>query len=220
MSYKGIIFDLDGTLLDSIKDITQAMNQVLRGYELPELSEERCKRVVGNGVDHLVSAVIPEDRREKSFISEFMKKFREAYDLAWPRNSNPFPGIPELITELRYRRINLAVLSNKLQLLTQDMIHHYLDTKAFSFMYGAVKGIPLKPNPTRVLAIAEQWGLRPWSVLMVGDSKIDMQTAVQARMTGVGVTWGFRDKSELEANGADFIIHKPKQLLKILEESI
>lgn len=213
--YRAVIFDLDGTLLDSLADIADSMNLVLAAMNLPTHPRESYRYFVGSGMETLVRRALPADRRDQARAAEAVDAMRQEYQRRWHRQTRPYAEIPELLTALAQRRVKLAILSNKPDDFTQMSVAALLQAGLFQQIRGAGPDTPRKPDPTGALALADQLALPPEQILYVGDSGIDMQTAKSAGMFAVGALWGFRDARELQENGADALIARPLELLKM-----
>lgn len=215
MKYEAVIFDLDGTLLNSLEGIADAMNTLLErlGYSTHPL--ETYKYFVGDGITEMVRRALPEVARENSDINKLVTDYREIYHTTWPKKSPPYEGIPELLEALSQKNIKLAVLSNKSDDFTNRMVSELLADWKFEVVMGAQLGIPEKPDPYGALKIAEIIGIAPTNITFMGDSGVDMKTAARANMYPVGVLWGFREAEELLANGAKKLIKHPMELLNI-----
>lgn len=209
-----IIFDLDGTLLDTLGDLRDAANDALRRRGLPLRTTEEIRRFVGNGVRNLMRRCLPAGSPDEE-IDAALADFKAYYAAHLCDTTAPYDGIPELLTVLRKRGIKVGVLSNKLDSATQQLICHYFYGKV-DVAFGEHSGVPRKPDPTSCRMVMEQLGVRPEEVLYVGDSGVDMRTARNAGLTAVGVTWGFRSRSELIDNGADLLADLPVQILMML----
>ncbi len=217
MRFRAVLFDLDGTLLDTLEDIALAMNSVFgrRGY--PPFSLEECRLMVGEGMEVLVRrAVRPEDAVDAT-VAAIVREYRAAYETVWRAHSRPYPGVPGLLEGLRARGIRTAVLSNKSHPFTEEMTRELLPFD-FDVVRGAAPGFPYKPDPAAALAIASEMRLAPAEFAFVGDTSIDMETARAAGMLPVGVLWGFRDAEELTSSGAAALLASPAELLTILDE--
>lgn len=210
-----VIFDLDGTLLNTIDDLATATNHALRlhGYPEHELSEYRY--FVGNGVRKLIERALPEESRQAEEITRLLKDFLEYYQLHKTDYSRPYTGIPEVLEQLHDAGIQLAVASNKYHQGTTELIRHYFKEKMFCIVLGQREGIPTKPNPAIVREILAHTSIPANATLYVGDSGVDMQTAANSGLVSIGVTWGFRPREELEANGAVHIIDHPAEIARI-----
>ena len=212
---KTVIFDLDGTLLDSIEDIASSMNKVLESLQLPTHKIEDYKHFVGGGVDILVENAL--SNQSKEIKDEVIKRFKIEYDGKLHSKTLPYDGIYELLDELKKLDINLAVLSNKPHEFTVSYVNHFFKNYNFKEIHGQKKDVPKKPDPKAALYIVKCLDSSCENTYFIGDTKIDMQTAKNANMTAIGVLWGFRDEKELRDFGADFIVSNPLEILKILQ---
>ena len=212
---KTVIFDLDGTLLDSIEDIASSMNKVLESLQLPTHKIEDYKHFVGGGVDILVENAL--SNQSKEIKDEVTKRFKIEYDGKLHSKTLPYDGIYELLDELKKLDINLAVLSNKPHEFTVSYVNHFFKNYNFKEIHGQKKDVPKKPDPKAALDIVKCLDSSCENTYFIGDTKIDMQTAKSANMTAIGVLWGFRDKKELRDFGADFIVSNPLEILKIIK---
>lgn len=211
---KTVIFDLDGTLLDSIEDIASSMNKVLESLQLPTHKIEDYKHFVGGGVDILVENAL--SNQSKEIKDEVTKRFKIEYDGKLHSKTLPYDGIYELLDELKKLDINLAVLSNKPHEFTVSYVNHFFKNYNFKEIHGQKKDVPKKPDPKAALDIVKCLDSSCENTYFIGDTKIDMQTAKSANMTAIGVLWGFRDEKELRDFGADFIVSNPLEILKII----
>ncbi|MCT7545217.1 HAD family hydrolase [Aliarcobacter cryaerophilus] len=212
---KTVIFDLDGTLLDSIEDIASSMNKVLESLQLPTHKIEDYKHFVGGGVDILVENAL--NNQSKEIKDEVIKRFKIEYDGKLHSKTLPYNGIYQLLDELKKLDINLAVLSNKPHEFTVSYVNHFFKNYNFKEIHGQKKDVPKKPDPKAALDIVKCLDSSCENTYFIGDTKIDMQTAKNANMTAIGVLWGFRDEKELRDFGADFIVSNPLEILKILQ---
>lgn len=212
---KTVIFDLDGTLLDSIEDIASSMNKVLESLQLPTHKIEDYKHFVGGGVDILVENAL--NNQSKEIKDEVTKRFKIEYDGKLHSKTLPYDGIYELLDELKKLDINLAVLSNKPHEFTVSYVNHFFKNYNFKEIHGQKKDVPKKPDPKAALDIVKCLDSSCENTYFIGDTKIDMQTAKSANMTAIGVLWGFRDEKELRDFGADFIVSNPLEILKIIQ---
>ncbi|MGJ0353459.1 HAD family hydrolase [Aliarcobacter cryaerophilus] len=212
---KTVIFDLDGTLLDSIEDISSSMNKVLESLQLPTHKIEDYKHFVGGGVDILVENAL--SNQSKEIKDEVIKRFKIEYDGKLHSKTLPYDGIYELLDELKKLDINLAVLSNKPHEFTVSYVNHFFKNYNFKEIHGQKKDVPKKPDPKAALDIVKCLDSSCENTYFIGDTKIDMQTAKNANMTAIGVLWGFRDEKELRDFGADFIVSNPLEILKIIK---
>ncbi len=213
---KLVIFDLDGTLLNTIADLAQSTNHVLETLGYPTHEEAAYKFMVGNGINKLFERALPEGRKTEENILKVRSRFIPYYDLHNADKSRPYPGISELLARLQSQQIQLAVASNKYQSATEKLIARYFPTIRFVAVYGQREGIASKPDPSIVFDILKQASIAPDDTLYVGDSGVDMQTALNAHITACGVTWGFRPRTELEAFCPKHIVDKPEAIESIV----
>jgi len=218
MHFQAVIFDLDGTLLDTLDDIANSANSVLNGHGFPTHEADAYRDFVGDGVTMLMSRALPVEERSDSLIAGCADGFREAYLRTWNVNTRPYTGIRELLAALSARDVKMAVLSNKPDDFTKLCVHEFLADWSFEMILGLRHGVPQKPNPTGALEIAEHLAMTPARMLCLGDSAVDMKTAVTAGMFPVGALWGFRPLEELLENGAQAVIKEPMELLDYLDE--
>jgi phosphoglycolate phosphatase len=211
------MFDLDGTLLDTIADLGDAMNATLDAFGFPPHDLAFYKKAVGDGAPALAERSLPPAARTPDGIRQALLRLRTEYERCWTLKTRPYEGIEPLIRELRRRHLPLAVLSNKPEAKTHDCVNHFFPESPFTIVRGAIDGIPLKPAPDAALAISQQLGIPPDRWLYVGDTDTDMQTAVRAGFFPVGAAWGFRDREELFAHGARTVIDQPAGLLELLD---
>ncbi|MHB8109892.1 MAG: HAD family hydrolase [Syntrophorhabdaceae bacterium] len=216
MGFKGVIFDLDGTLVNSLADIADSMNAVLKTHGFPEHAKEDYKGFVGRGMTRLVISTLPENERNEVQIA----KCRDALLIEYGRNylntTRPYDEVPELLGELARWVIKTAVFSNKVDHLTKKIMAELFTGHQFAVVLGSSPDVPEKPDPKGVLAISRELGIEPQDLIYVGDSDVDMQTAVKAGMYGAGALWGFRTKEELIANGANTVLSHPLDLVALL----
>jgi phosphoglycolate phosphatase len=213
MPYKAVLFDMDGTLVDSVVDVADSMNRVLTQNNLPVHAVDDYICLIGNGMENLVTKALPADKRNQEFIKKCLAEMKAIYAESWMNKTQLFPGIAELLTSLQALQIRLAVLSNKPDHLARIMAEKLMGEWHFDVVMGAREGIPPKPDPAAALVIANQLGLLPSGILYLGDTATDMETAVLAGMFPVGVSWGYRSVAELLDAGASAIINSPSELL-------
>jgi phosphoglycolate phosphatase len=216
MNFKAILFDLDGTLLNSIEDLTDSMNQVLSRFGFSGHDQEAYKYFVGDGVESLIRRAIPADRVDEKIVAQCVVAMREEYGRRWDKKTRPYPGIPELLDALCQRGFPMTILSNKIQDFTELCVSRLLSKWSFQIILGVRPTVPKKPDPTAALEIAEAMGLTPDQFLYLGDTSTDMQTAVGAGMFPLGALWGFRTAQELMAHGAKALLEKPLDLLQYI----
>jgi phosphoglycolate phosphatase len=213
MDFKAVIFDLDGTLLDTLEDLADAMNAVLRNNRLPVHNVAAYRYFVGDGIDMLVRRALPFEIADEDDLNRFIREMKSAYADRWTQKTRLYPGILDLLEAFSAAGFELAVLSNKPDEATRHIIHAFLPGVPFRLVIGAARGKPKKPDPTVALEIADRLGIAPARCVYVGDTSIDMRTAVAAGMFPVGVLWGFRPAEEIIAAGAELLVSKPASLL-------
>jgi phosphoglycolate phosphatase len=215
MKFKGVIFDLDGTLVNSLEDIADAMNAVLQSLNYPTHSYEDYQYFIGSGLRNLVSKSLPASQNDENQIENCLNSMIEIYRDACTNKTKPYNGIFELLDYLISQNMKLSVFSNKSDELTKEitatLFPNYFDA-AVGLSVEALK----KPNPSEAVGISKILGLKPGEIIFVGDSGIDMQTATNANMLAVGVLWGYRPEEELIANGAKHVLNHPLDLIPIL----
>lgn len=213
MVFRAVIFDLDGTLLNTLDDLAASVNAALRAAGLPEHAVEAYKTFVGEGMPTLVEKAFPKAALADGGRERFVLSVRSEYGKRWKDSSKPYPGVPELLDELAGRKLPMAVLSNKPHEFTMKSVEALLGRWSFAAIRGALPDRPFKPDPDGALAVARKLGVEPSSVLYLGDTGIDMQTALNAGMHPIGALWGFRGAEELRSAGAKALIKKPTELL-------
>ncbi len=214
-AFQGVLFDLDGTLADTLADLANATNAALAQLGCPTHPLDAYRQMVGDGVRQLLGRALPLDKQD--LVEQAVRLMREHYDQHCFDLTRPYSGIPELIAALRARGLTLAVLSNKPDDFTRRMVDHYFAPSPFAITRGQRAGMPLKPDPAAALQIARELGIPASHWLYLGDTNTDMRTARAAGMHAVGVLWGFRDRAELLESGAQDIIAAPGELPALLE---
>ena len=212
---KAFIFDLDGTLIDSLADLAEAVNRMLAANGYPTAPLSVFPRYIGDGVKALVSRALPAEALEREDIDARVAEYQAHYADTWRDKTVPYPGVLETLHELQTRGANLAVLSNKPHRFTLLCTQHFFPSIAFASVLGARDGVPRKPDPAGALEIAATLGLAVAECAYIGDSGIDMETATRAGMRPIGVNWGFRSVDELRSHGAREIISHPQDLLHL-----
>ena len=213
---KLIIFDLDGTLLNTIDDLADSCNHVLAAHGLPTHETAEYNYFVGNGIRKLVERAIPAGHRTPENIQAIYDDFMDYYQRHSADKTAPYEGIIETLEQLESMGIKAAVASNKAQVAMAPLLSHYFPTVRWAAAYGQREGVPTKPAPQIVYDILETAGVKKEEALYIGDTGTDMETAANAGLYKVGAAWGFRTREELTANGADVIIDKPEELLDVL----
>jgi phosphoglycolate phosphatase len=217
--FAAVIFDLDGTLFDTLDDIALTMNFVLARRGLPTRTNEEYKLLVGDGLEETVRRTLHRIPHTDDDVAAMVTEYRQEYQVRWRDHSRPYPGIAELLRELRARGIKTAVLSNKSHPYTVVMTQALLRNFIFDVVRGAMLEVPLKPDPAAALQIARELGVAPESVIFLGDTKVDMKTAVAAGMYPVGALWGFRSADELRSSGAAALVASPPDLLDLISRT-
>ncbi len=213
---KLIIFDLDGTLLDTLRDLGESCNAVLQEYGYPIHELAAYKKFVGNGVQKLIERALPEEARSESTISVLLSAFKRQYEQKAVTHTQPYPGIVSLLEQLKSLGYLISVASNKYHEAVIPLMTQYFPDIPFDLILGHRTGRPAKPDADIVLDTLDALQVAKKDCYYVGDSSVDMDTAANAGVTAIGVTWGFREEDELRQHGADYIIHQPQQLLDIL----
>lgn len=215
VQFKGVIFDLDGTLADTHEDLADALNRTLQHEGLPTHDYAAVKRMVGNGMRQLVVAALPAQRRGDDFVSACFARFSADYAAHCLVKTHLYDGVETVISALHGGDVKLAICSNKDDQLTQLVVAALLGASRFTAIEGARPGMPLKPDPACPLLISQRLELLPGEIVYVGDSRIDMLTAAAAGMIAVGVSWGFGARADLIAAGAHTVLDRPLQFLDL-----
>jgi len=218
MLYSSIIFDLDGTLLDTLANICETSNAILAQQSFPVHKQEDYKYFIGSGLRNLMETITPNGTSIKT-IDESCDLFMQLYAKNCRRNSSLYAGISDMLHALKKREVKLAVLSNKPHAFTTLLVDEFFPKDMFSLVYGQRDGIPKKPDPTVALEIAKALDSLPQNTFFVGDTAVDILTGRSANMKTVGVLWGFRDEKELTDYKADIIIKNPLELMNYVVPS-
>ncbi len=213
---RAIIFDLDGTLLDTIADIADSVNAVMIRRGFPIRTDDEYKQIIGEGIERFIYNALPHDRRYPELIQACVTEMRAEYALRYQLKTKPYPEIPALLNQLTEMQIKIAVLSNKPDDFTVTMVQHLLPSWKFDPIWGQRMTMPPKPDPQSALEIARYHSVQPAECLFIGDSEIDIITARSAGMVAVAAGWGFRNPSDLKSAGADVLIMNPIALLSYL----
>ena len=215
MMYRTVIFDLDGTLLDTISDLAAAANYVCRENDWPEYTVAEVESMVGNGIPKLVERFSPENARSPLMLANTLHQFNRYYGAHNMESTHPYPGIPELLRELHDRGLQMAVCSNKADEFSRVIVEHYFPG-IFRLVRGNIPGTPVKPDPGVAKGIMERLGAEPDETLMVGDSDVDIHTGHNAGLRACGVTWGFRSRENLVDAGADVLADTTAELKAVI----
>jgi len=210
--WRAVVLDLDGTLLDTQADIADAANAVLADLQCPPHPEAEYRSYIGEGVVRLFERALPPELVRPDMLERAAASFQEHYGRGWKKRTRLYEGIPEMLNEFELRGLSLAVLSNKPHEFTVACVRHFLADWPFAVVLGQRFGFPRKPDPAGALEVAERMEVEPGECLYLGDTAVDMQTALSAGMFPVGVTWGFRDRAELESAGARQLLDQPLEI--------
>ena len=229
MNLEIIIFDLDGTLLDTLEDLADSSNLALKKAGLQALPIEEFKQHIGSGARNLIASAIASSKTsisgsrirpeeiEDSFVDRILTEYRKIYAADWAKKTKPYPGVKEMLRLLKIKGIKLAVLSNKPDDFTTLMVEHYFDKTTFDRVYGLKDPWPPKPDPALALNICRQINADPQKTALIGDSGSDMETAVNAGLLPWGVTWGFRSKEELLNGGASKLFYSAVEIAEFVK---
>lgn len=216
---KAVLFDLDGTLVNSLEDLAVSANFALQMYGYPTHETEKYKYFIGNGLLNLVEKTLPEENRNKDTINKLFQTVWKYYSENYVVNTVAYDGIKELLTELKQKGYKLAVVTNKPHEMALNVVKALLGD-VFDIVCGKLENYPPKPDPTLTLKVIDELGVKPEECVFVGDSGMDAANAVNSGCLGIGVLWGFRTEEELRSNGADYIVNKPFEILEILKSNI
>ena len=217
---KIIVFDLDGTLLNSLEDLADSANWVLEQHGFPTHPVDAYRYFVGDGVRKLIERILPQEERTEARIEQCRQEFVAYYKVHMEDKTSVYEGITELLVELKNRGLKIAVATNKVHIAVKPLMEKYFPEIRFDSMIGQREGVPVKPAPQIMFDILRETGCEPSEALHVGDTATDMQLAHNAGVTPVGVLWGYRPLEELQEAGAKFIIEKPEELLRLVHEYI
>lgn len=217
MKYDIVIFDLDGTLLNTIGDLAASVDYVMRSRNLPEHTDAEYRQMVGGGIRRLVERALPEHlAKDENYVDECVTQFRRYYVDNIDRHTVPYDGMPELLRDLQCMGVKLAVASNKFQHGTDRLVAKFFSDISFVAVEGNREGAPLKPDPQIVNGILSKAGVAAKRAVMIGDSGIDIRTASAAGIDSIGVAWGFRFAEELYDAGAERVVSTVAELRKLL----
>lgn len=215
--YKACIFDLDGTLVDSLADLAASANHAMEVMGLQTFPTERYRYFVGSGVKIMVEKILTENgKNTPANVEKAVHIFDSFYAEHFHDKTGPYDGVPELLNKLKKNGLKTAVVSNKPDGFVKKIIRTIFGEGEFDAVIGQRDGVPIKPDPTGALDACRLLGAEPADCVFIGDSSVDMKTAGNAGMTAVGVLWGFRTKEELIAAGSKFLLEKPAELLHII----
>ena len=211
MIYKAAIFDMDGTLVDTLADLHESVNEMLAHYDFPLRTLDEVRQFVGNGAKKLMIRSLPADK--ENFVDEALNFYNDCYARNCLNKVKPYAGVLELLTALEAKKIPLGICTNKQHFAAVKIAEKTLAPIKFGYVSGDEPGQPRKPDPTRALEGAKLFGVEPAQVAYFGDTAVDIETALNAGFLAIGVTWGFRPRSELENSGAQIIIDNPTEIL-------
>lgn len=217
MSINCIVFDLDGTLLNTLDDLANGVNYTLEKFGYPTHEIEKYKYFVGNGMKNLINRAVPEEIKNTEIEKDILAAFMEYYSAHSTDLTRPYDGVEDMIDALKERGIKIGMVTNKAHNAAIDIMEKYFSGK-FDYVLGQSEKFPLKPNPASAIFVCETLGCTPENSIFVGDSGVDMKTGADGGFLPVGVLWGFRDKDELISNGAKAVISHPAELLKFVDE--
>jgi phosphoglycolate phosphatase len=218
MSWHAVLFDLDGTLLDTLEDLGDSMNAVLAARGYPTHPIPSYSTFVGDGVRTLVHRALPPAARvREATVDELVPLMRAEYSTRWKSKTRPYTGVPELLDGLAARGVRMAVLSNKPHPATVEVVEHFFARWTFDATLGARPGVPIKPDAGAALEVSRLLAIPPEDFLYVGDTNTDMQTAAAAGMFAAGALWGFRTADELRSSGARVLLTDPRDILPLLD---
>lgn len=215
MPYQAVIWDVDGTLLDTLDDQADSTNAMLASFGFPTLPKDAYRYLIGDGLASLIRNVTPDDIEPTEELHRKMAEgYKEQYGRRWNAKTRPYDGVPEVLDALAERGVKQTVLSNKPDAALQKCVSELLSPWSFDVVFGQRDGFPRKPDPAGIHETLRLIGVEKENALYVGDTGTDMETAKNAGLFAVGVLWGFRERDELESAGADVIIEKPGELLQ------
>ena len=215
--YEAVVFDLDGTLIDSAADLGNAVNRVLEKNGFPIHEIHRYRSFIGDGAEMMVRSALPENSRHEDILSRCLEQFLVDYYENFDVDTVLYEGIPDLLDFLSESSVKLSILTNKPDEIAKKFLESVLSNWSFDIVVGQRNGLPKKPDPSGARLISRELNVIPGKTVYFGDSGIDMKTAVSAGMLPIGVLWGFRGKEELLSNGAEYIIEKPLDIKDYIE---
>ena len=212
---KFAIFDLDGTLMDTIEDLNFAMNEMLREMKYPEITREQVRAYIGNGAREFVRLSVAHSTSDEATVDECLRIYRRIYDRESTKRSKVFAGILPALDDLKSKGVRLAVLSNKPDFATNAVISEYFGNR-FEVVMGQREGIPVKPDPAGVRLVLESLGALPEETVFIGDGETDFLTAKAAGLSHIAVLWGYRTREELSAHGAEVFAETPAEMERLI----
>lgn len=218
MKFAAVIFDLDGTLINSLEDIADSTNEALAAQGFSSHSSEAYKLFIGNGMKQLIRNATPENTGEDK-IEQILKDFRVIYNKNYVNKTRPYNNVEQLLEQLKAMGIRMSICSNKADKMTNEIVEKTIGKEYFDVVFGERDGIPRKPDPASLLEAAELMKVSPEETIYIGDSGGDMVSAKNAGMYAVGALWGFRDRDELEKDGAQLLISDPLDLVEYIKST-
>lgn len=219
MKFEAVIFDLDGTLIDTLEDISDAMNMVLENHAYSSHTYQQYKFFIGKGIKKLVEQALPSNQRTEKVIEACFSEMMQVYQQNCLNKTKMYEGIKEVLRELKEKDMPMAVFSNKNHELTLPIVNDLIGQDIFKIILGAQSSFPTKPSPDGAILISKELGIAPEKIAYIGDTDTDMKTANAAGMYAIGVLWGFREREELIANGAKITIEHPHDLLELFVQN-
>lgn len=216
MRYKALVFDMDGTLLNTLEDLADSTNFALVKHGFPEQPTEAYRYFVGSGARKLVERALPEEARNPETIDVCLAAYKEHYNENWANKTRLYDGLAEVLNQLSTSTLKFGILTNKPKDFADECVKHFLSSWTWQIVQGQEEGIALKPSADISRLVTEALAVEPSEVLYLGDSDVDMLTAKNAGYTSVGVTWGFRTEQELVGAGAEHIVHAPSEIIELL----
>lgn len=213
--FSHVIFDLDGTLLNTLEDIADSCNWMCAQHGWPTHDYKAYCYFVGNGAAKIVERAVPEHARTPEQLEQLLAEYNGYYQQHKSDKTCPYDGVPQVLERLKQAGVSVAVLTNKPDVAAGPVMEQYYPG-VFPLVQGGLPGVPLKPDAAPVHMLMERMGANKENTLFVGDSNVDIQTAKNSGLSGCGVLWGFRSREELEGEGADFIAATPEELLNII----
>lgn len=217
MQYQAVVFDLDGTLLDTLDDLADSVNHALAAQGFPVHPVEAYRYFIGDGATEMIERTVPEEARTDAAVQTTLELFREEYSQNWRVKTNVYDGVPQMLDNLARLQVRTAILSNKPHESTVQCARELLAPWSFDLVLGQRDGVPKKPHPAGALEAADRMGMQPAQCLYLGDTAVDMRTALAAGMLPVGALWGFRTAEELRNSGARKLLAHPRELAALLQ---
>lgn len=213
---KAVLFDLDGTLVNSLEDLAVSTNYALSRFGFPTHETEKYRYFVGDGMPKLIERALPENKRDKDTMNAVLKVFLEHYGEHFADHTRVYTGIEDLLTDIKRLKLRTAVISNKSQKPAEAVVGKLFSPECFDIICGKREEYPAKPDPALTLKVVSELGVHTEECVLVGDSGMDMAAAKNAGIIGIGVLWGFRTEDELKSNGASYIVDSPKKIAEII----